>query len=211
MFKRLIPLLLSVFVITTATAANHPLKLYEAPESSAKVIATVQDQTNLTPIFYEQKSEWVKLADTSNGNVGWAKLNDIDKKALNLSRDGFLHRQFIREVQTTDQSDKKPRSYRVIEYSTPQKLSDEEAEKQMRLFEERMEKHSKRMRLFLGKMLHELFQDFSAHFPAMFPELFEEGEGFDMDSDSPVIIIRGHEKPAPQPSWWERLKQRFSD
>ena len=192
---------LSVSVVAFA-ASKGQLTLYKTPNKGAAVAAVVTDQRTLMPIYYKKNSAWVKLADTKNGNVGWAKIADLDKEALRFLRADR------RRIGMRHHTRGVPATYRVIEYTTPEKINKKEAEKRLDAFEKKMQLHSRKMRLFMREMLRDMFEDFSADFPAMLSEFFDD-EG-DMMPARTRSAVRNGTAATPAPGWWERLKARLS-
>lgn len=61
-------------VVGSVCAASIPL--YQAPDAKSAVAANVQAGQRLIPIYRSnQHSNWVKVADPSNGKVGWLQIS----------------------------------------------------------------------------------------------------------------------------------------
>lgn len=97
------------------------INLYEQPNAQAKVVGTVDLAKGIIPIFTPQKSEWTKIADPHNGNVGWVKSSDLNNNEPSTTSFTFTQK-YINEG-----SDKTPLSYQVIfspQNLTPQQTQD---------------------------------------------------------------------------------------
>jgi SH3-like domain-containing protein len=74
---------ISALFITALLAASvsfaKNINLYEQPKTDAKVVATIDPAQGIVPIYTPDKSEWVKIGDPRNGNVGWVKSSDLAK------------------------------------------------------------------------------------------------------------------------------------
>lgn len=80
---RLISFLLLSFCINTFAAdSQNTISLYEQPNSNSKVVATIEKGKPIMPIF--SKDNWIKIADPSNGNVGWISNDTL--KANNMPK-----------------------------------------------------------------------------------------------------------------------------
>lgn len=109
-------LLISCCVSGVGFAAAS-LSLYEAPNATSKVITTLDAGEQLIPVFHPEKSEWIKVANPKNGDVGWVKVDDL-KGGVNIS--GVSIRQ-----QVVVDKDNKPQGYRIIEYTGSKQLQPE--------------------------------------------------------------------------------------
>lgn len=58
-------------------AAEIPL--YDQPNAGAKVVGNIDTSVGVIPIYTPTNSEWVKVGDPRNGNVGWLKSADLSK------------------------------------------------------------------------------------------------------------------------------------
>lgn len=64
-----------------ACAAAHAdiLSLRQEPNATSPVIATVDTAKGIMPIYSPKGSDWIKIADPSNGNVGWIKQSELSQ------------------------------------------------------------------------------------------------------------------------------------
>jgi len=71
--------MLSAAIITYPIISQaKQISLYDQPSQNAKVIGTADLSAGIIPIYTPPNgSEWIKIADPRNGNVGWAKASDI--------------------------------------------------------------------------------------------------------------------------------------
>ena len=66
-----------MLILSSAALAKN-INLYDQPMPTAKVIGTIDTETGVIPIFTPKGSDWVKIGDPRNGNVGWVKASDIN-------------------------------------------------------------------------------------------------------------------------------------
>jgi len=86
----------------------NPIDLYEQPKDG-KPIATVNSDAGIISIFTPKNSDWVKVADPANGNVGWVKSKDLENATVQMNM-----------IQTTNNG----HHYQMIQYKHPsQQLS----------------------------------------------------------------------------------------
>ena len=53
------------------------INILEQPDAKAKVVGQIDLAKGVIPIFTPKNSDWVKVADPSNGNVGWMKATEL--------------------------------------------------------------------------------------------------------------------------------------
>ncbi len=72
--RNIITLMLSTFLVCSMAYAdsappNSGISLYEQPDAKSKLVGTIGPGQALIPIF--NQGNWTKVADPTNGNVGW--------------------------------------------------------------------------------------------------------------------------------------------
>ena len=73
---RLIAMTMVLFFFANNAFAND-INLYEQPQAAAKIVGTIDSTKGFIPIFSTSDGQWVKVGDPRNGNVGWAKMADL--------------------------------------------------------------------------------------------------------------------------------------
>lgn len=103
-------LIFSKLILAADAKVASPLNLYDQPNDKAKIVATIPAGQAVMPIF--NQGDWIKIADPSNGNVGW-----VEKKMLNQQGFPSIY------VQTSGEKSKNGQSseYQVIQLSIPSK------------------------------------------------------------------------------------------
>jgi SH3-like domain-containing protein len=109
--------LLSLCMATACFAKN--INLYDQPKADAKVIATIDPTTGIVPIYTPKQSEWAKVGDPTNGNVGWVKSSDLASAAK--TPNGFSVNQQITS------NGKDPQSV-LMQFGTSSQLTPEQKE-----------------------------------------------------------------------------------
>lgn len=109
-FKLFLFSIFTLFSVSIIARDSKPLNLYEQPDTKAKTVATVAAGQPIIPIFTQ--GDWIKVADPSNGNVGW-----IEKKILNdQNYPSLLIKTFGENTK-----DKTSSGYQMIEINLPNK------------------------------------------------------------------------------------------
>lgn len=150
--------------VLAAAAFADTLNIYEKPEANSKVITTMKSGEQLMPIFYTEKRDWVKVANPQNGDVGWAKVNELKGPMIITKVNGTEMRQ---QVIIDKEKGKQPHTYSIIQYTGPEGLKPEEAKKAIKDMEERdkaMEKSMQKMREQMQKNMSEMFEAFDRSF-----------------------------------------------
>jgi hypothetical protein len=105
----------TLFITLAASVAFAKIvNLYDQPQTSAKVISTVDASSHLVPIISNKTGDWMKVGDPSNGNVGWVKISDFSDN----SKNGSASSGFTMTEKTVD-SAHGPQTYRTIQFGTP--------------------------------------------------------------------------------------------
>lgn len=142
--KKYLVILTFIFSICCGMSAfAKNITLYEQPTNTAKVVGTLNSDNGLTPIFTPKNSEWIKVADPTNGNVGWIKSSEIN------SLNGFS----FRIINTGPGA----QGYHIMQFVMPQKLSDEQMKTMMKQMEYRQ------------KELQQNLQQMMPNFPVIVP------------------------------------------
>ena len=72
------PIILAVLSSVFAfSALAKSVSLYEQPQTTSKVVGTIDLSAGVIPISTPNGGEWVKVGDPHNGNVGWIKSSDL--------------------------------------------------------------------------------------------------------------------------------------
>ena len=98
------------------------ISLYEEPKDTAKIVASIDLDIGVIPIFSPEKSDWIKVADPRNGNVGWVKMKD-------LGSSGTTQYTFTQRFINTGKS---PQSYQIIQFGGPEKMSPEQVQNMLK-------------------------------------------------------------------------------
>lgn len=61
------------------------ITMYEQPAANAKSIGALDSESGIITIFTPKNSEWTKVADPRNGNVGWIKNSDMGNAGFNFN------------------------------------------------------------------------------------------------------------------------------
>lgn len=155
-------LFLSAFLLSN-TASAATLNLYEQPAQNAKVVGTIDPSKGVMLIYTPKDSEWVKVADPQNGNVGWIKQVDLGKDTPTVT---FTHR--------TLDNGKGTETYELIKTGNPLNLTDEQIKQNL----ERFEAHQKAMNESLQKSYQDMMKNFNIIFQEQYKYLQENNFPF---------------------------------
>lgn len=165
-------------VLSGVTFADT-LNVYEKPEANAKVIMEMKSGQQLMPIFYTEKGDWVKVANPQNGDVGWAKVGELKGPKIVTKVNGT---QTYQQIITGKDKEKQPQVYSIVQYSGPEELKPEEAQKVIKGLEEKnkkMRESMQKMQEQMQKNMSEIFKEFDKNFD-VFPMI------------QPIIVVPDH-------------------
>jgi hypothetical protein len=142
-------LLLMSILESNLPAFANAISMYDEPKSGAKQTGTIDPSAGFIPI-YSKESNWIKIANPKNGDVGWVKSKELASENAHLPPFSFT--QVIK--------DDKPTTYQVIQWGNANKLTPEQtktlikqAQTQQELFEKSMQSMIADMsRLFYGNL-----------------------------------------------------------
>lgn len=97
------------------------INLYEQPKADAKVLGKVDLTAGIIPIYTPDQSEWVKVADPRNGNVGWVKTTDLNSAGTAVT--------FTQKFFGGDKGG--AQSYQMFNYGQPQKMTPQQVQDTM--------------------------------------------------------------------------------
>jgi hypothetical protein len=157
--------ILGVLLVTSALCFSpltqaKVLNLYDQPKSDSKVVATLESSGGMVPIFTPKNSDWMKVGDPQNGNVGWIKLEDLSNDS------GLLATQFSM-TQKTVNTKTGPKTVQFVTFSTPKTLNAVQSQTLAKEIQTRQDNLQKSVQ----KMMQSFYQDMSSYYmenPAMF-------------------------------------------
>lgn len=189
MKKHIVVLFLSLQMAIFAGAVfANTLNLYAKPEVQAKVIATAEAGDQLIPIFYPEKSAWIKVANPKNGDVGWVKFSELQGPFVISSYNGTMQQQVFFDHNKAGQ----PESYSVVEISGPKPLKPEDAKamlKDMQSRQEEIQNSMQKSEVAMQKMMQEMFKG-----------LTYDHNFFTFPIIQPVIVVPQNQKIKPEDS-----------
>lgn len=166
---KILPLLTALFALIVAPLCSaKTLTLYDQPQADAKSVGTIDSEAGIIPIFTPKNSEWVKVADPRNGNVGWIKSSDLTVKGST----GFSFSQKMISTGTG------PNSY-IIQFGAPKMLTPEQSQ----AFFKQMEEQTQSIQRDTQKMMQDMFKNID-QIKMQYPVIM------------PVIVMPSEELPA---------------
>jgi len=155
--SRRVVLMLSLLFSFSALATE--INMYDQPKAESKVVGKVDLSTGIIPIFTPKDTNWLKIADPRNGNVGWIKSADIKTATGGATSFTF--------TQKTLDNGKGPATFsQVIKIGQPEKI-DAETQKildrlqaQQQAIQQNMQNNMKQMMKDLGDLFVNQSQQF---------------------------------------------------
>lgn len=150
--------LFSMLLMFSVSAFAVNINMFEKPDASSKVVATLQNGDTVISIFAPEKSEWVKVGNTKNGDVGWVKIKELQGPVFISNINGKTIEQHIIS------DNKKPEEEKIIQYSGSVQLNKADVDK----FTKQLEEKQKQMAESMNKMeqeMQKMFKDLSQDFP----------------------------------------------
>ncbi len=127
------------FTFVTMPVFAKKLNLYSEPKADSKVTGTANTDTGITIVYTPKTGEWIKVANPTNGDVGWIKSSDLGANNYNM-----------RVINMGDGA----RSYSVFQFSgNTGQYSEQQIEKEM----QQMEKQQRMMQIHLNHMFNNMF------------------------------------------------------
>jgi hypothetical protein len=108
--------LVSIVILTCSASAAFAknINLYDQPNTTAKVVGSINESAKLVPIFTNKAGDWMKVGDPTNGNVGWVKVSDFNNSGNGATSAGFS---ISEETVNTPNG---PKTYRTIQFAQPE-------------------------------------------------------------------------------------------
>lgn len=141
-----------ITIFSASGAFAKPINLYEQPKADAKLVGTVETNSGIILIFTPKNSDWIKVGDPRNGNVGWIKQSDLK---------GTTEFSFSQRFVTTGSA---PSNYQVFQYGTPKSLTPEEANA--------MAKRIQENQAAMQKAIQNMFNNINQSMPVIMPVIF---------------------------------------
>jgi len=144
----------SIACLFAMNSVAKTINLYAEPKQDSKILESINSENGVITIFQPKNSEWIKVANPQNGNVGWMKMNDLGNTQFNV--------QII-------QSDQGPKHYHVIQYGNMPPAGDdqhiaatiEQMQKRQQMIQREMQQNMQNM--------FKLMQEEWANFPIIVP------------------------------------------
>lgn len=128
------------------SALAKSINLYAEPQDSAKVVSTLDPKVGMIPIYTPEKSDWIKVADPRNGNVGWVKAKDLN--AENTTEYTFTQR-----FMNTGAA---PQTYQIIQFGGPNKMTPEQIQLQLKQNEQKQQQLQENINKAMQDMINDM-------------------------------------------------------
>lgn len=119
------------------------INLYDQPQTASKVVGTIDTSSGIISIYSPEKSEWMKVGDPKNGNVGWVKKTDLGDTKINFN------------IITNG---KGGQNYQVFQFGNGSAYSTEDAAKTMKEIEARQQVIQQEMQKAMQQIYQNAFQ-----------------------------------------------------
>lgn len=162
-FPKLLKLLFSLTLLLPLTSLAKETSLYEQPKTDAKIVGTVDLSTGIIPIYTPKGSEWIKVADPRNGNVGWIKSSELNNAGTSQTTFTF----------TQSSDNKSPTTYKIIQFGQPANLTPEQSEALAKKMQTQQQEFQKSMQNMINNMNQLFYNDSNfmreLNFPVFMP------------------------------------------
>lgn len=152
--SRIVSYLSAILMVTLAgNIAAKPLKLYDQPKADAKVVGSIESSNGVVPIYTPEHSDWMKVGDPKNGNVGWINVNDLSDNS------GSSATQFSM-TQKTIETKSGPKTVQMVEFSTPKTMTPQESlalQKEIQTRQDNLQKS-------IQKMMQDFYRQMSNYY-----------------------------------------------
>jgi len=198
-----------IIIMFSTQATSKPINLYKNPTYNSKITSKLTPGSQLIPIYYPTKGDWLKAANPKTGQVGWIKFSDL-KGTTPLP--GFQQLTFNQRIETRNINNSAPQAYRIIEYNGPKKLNPEEIKEFIR----QMQVHQSKINGTMQLMLRGMLEDFN-NFARMEPLQYED-DFFTFPKLQPMLVVptkiqkqetNMHARKNRGTSWWTRVKDKL--
>ena len=135
------------------------INLYDQPKADSKVVGTLDSNNGMVLVFAPKGSDWIKVADPKNGNVGWIMSKDAVDDASGAGTS-------LSVTQQTIQTGSGPKSYQVVKFGTTKPMSD--AQHQAMVY--RIQQEQMAVQQSIQKMMQQFYQQMNTYYqsnPAM--------------------------------------------
>lgn len=137
--KRLLFYAFVVMLFATAPVFAKTINLYSEPKTDSKVTGTVNIEDGVTIVYTPKSGEWIKVANPTNGDVGWIKSSDLGGNGYNM------------RIMTSGDG---THSYSVYQFGAgSSQYNQQQLEKKMRQFE----KQQRMMQIHMAHMFNDMF------------------------------------------------------
>lgn len=99
--------ILAAMALTASSVFAKNIDLHLEPKADSKVAGMVNTEAGVTIVYTPKNSEWIKVANPANGDVGWVKSADLGAGGYNMrvetvNSDG-AHRYSISQIRADSQ------------------------------------------------------------------------------------------------------------
>lgn len=150
LMKKLTGLAMALMLGISSVAMAKVVNLYDQPKVDSKVITTVETKNGVIVIYTPKDTEWVKVADPKNGNVGWVKSADLGGVGMHVN-----------VMQTGDGGT----GYQVIQYSGPTVLTKE----QIATMTKQMQMRQQMIQQDMNKMVTDIYNNIRENWGTTMP------------------------------------------
>jgi uncharacterized protein YraI len=137
----------ATLLLASATVFAKNINLYAEPKTDSKVAGTVDTDAAVTIVYTPKSGEWIKVANPTNGDVGWVKSNELGAKGFNM-----------RVITSGDGT----HSYSVYQFGgANSQYNQQQLEKEVQQFEQQQSM----MQIHMARLFNDMF-----NFPFYFPQ-----------------------------------------
>jgi hypothetical protein len=152
---KLLIFMIFMWLTLTVQAVSKPttgIQLFAQPNAQSQVIATIPQGQPIIPIYTEK--DWSKIADPSNGNVGWVNNETLKQQGM------IFTKTITKSVSTPNET-----NTQVINYSGHQVVDEKQVQELMNNWQKTQENLSKTFNQMMNQSIEDInrfLQQFNA-------------------------------------------------
>jgi uncharacterized protein YgiM (DUF1202 family) len=136
--KQLLFYALIALLLSTGTIFAKTINLYSEPKTNSKVIGSVNLEKGVTLVYTPKNSDWVKVANPANGDVGWIKSAELSNNSYTMH---------------IINSDNNSHGYKFYQFAAGSNVDDLKLDEEFK----QLEKHKRIMENNIAHILNDMF------------------------------------------------------
>lgn len=148
-------MMIGLFLTFSSISQAKIIDLREQPNAASKIISKVDTANGVITIFMPKDSQWIKVADPQNGNVGWIPISELSHTGISFN------------VITTNNGET---NFQVIQFGKVKQYTSEQlttAAKKMQIRQQAIQKDMQQMMQNIMKDMNAWWKEFPFVMPVV--------------------------------------------